>query len=369
MKVAFIANTTWNIYNFRKGLVQHFLEKGDEVFVLSPEDEYVDVVKSWGVKWINTPIDGTGMNPLKDLRYLWRIISIFKKEKPDIALGYTIKSNIYSCIAGRITNVPLICNVSGLGTVFLVEGITGFIANTLYKISFKYAKQVFFQNEDDRQLFTSKIPLLDHRVGTLPGSGINLDEFPYSEVPLSMPVKFLMISRIIVEKGVREFAEAATHFKDDDRVSFLLVGKLDESHSRSITLNELQEWVDKGAFNYLPHTDKVKELLNESEVIILPSYREGTPRTLLEGAATGRALLSSNVPGCREVVEDGFNGFLFEPKNSKSLLDKIKLYLSLTESEKRSLSRNSRKLVEDKFDENLVIDKYIDAIDRIKSSS
>lgn len=365
MKVTFVANTCWNIYNFRKGLVHHFLLRGDEVIALAPKDEYAVKIQKWGVKWIDTPLQGTGANPVKDLNYLRRLHSIFKKEKPDVVLAYTIKANIYAALVGKFSSVPVICNVSGLGTVFLVQGLIGSIALQLYKLAFKSSSHVFFQNEDDKELFISHVKLPDEKTGILPGSGIDLTRFKPIAIPDNKTVHFLMISRVIIEKGVREYAEASAHFKDDRKVNFTLVGKFDENHSRSIPKEELDQWISNGIVNYLPHSDEIEKLIAKSDALVLPSYREGTPRTLLEGAAMGRPLLASNVPGCKEVVKDGYNGFLFEVRDVKSMVDKIKLFLALDMEERKLLAANSRKLVEEAFDENIVIDIYDRTIRRI----
>ena len=369
MKIAFVANTTWNIYNFRKGLVHHFLSNGDEVLVLSPRDEYTNSVVDWGVQWIETPLNGTGKNPVEDLKYLKLLERVFKKERPVVALAYTIKSNIYSCLASRKVETKVICNVSGLGTVFLVKGVAGKVAMRLYKKAFKNASHVFFQNEDDRDLFVSKVDIAKDRMGILPGSGIDLEAFQYSAPTYDEKTRFLMVSRLIVEKGVQEFAEAASYFEHDEGITFTLVGRLDERHARSISKTDLDRWVAKGWILYEEHTDQIKEFIRNHEVVVLPSYREGTPRTLLEGAAMGRALLAANVPGCKEVVVDGVNGFLFEAKSAKSLVDKIKLYISLKKAERLSLSRASRDLAERKYDENLVIRSYKEVIHRMTSST
>jgi len=369
LKIAFVANTSWNIYNFRRGLVHYFLGKGFEVMVLTPKDEYTDALIEWGIKWMETELDGTGVNPIKDVKYLIQLKKIIKEERPQFIFGYTIKSNIYACLAARGMSIPVICNVSGLGTAFLVKGLTAQLALGLYKVAFRTASFVFFQNEDDKYLFLSKVKLPDQKIGLLPGSGIDLKEFSYTPPVIKKPTKFLMISRLIIEKGVREFAEAASHFADDDSVNFTLVGRFDESHSRSIQSVELKNWIDKKWLTYIPHSDQIKKLIETHEVIVLPSYREGTPRTLLEGAAMGRTLLASDVPGCREVVEDGVNGFLFDVKSAPSLTKKIRLYLSLSVDEREKLSVNSRNLVEKKFDENLVIRKYSDLIQKINSSA
>ncbi|MEQ9306534.1 MAG: glycosyltransferase, partial [Marinoscillum sp.] len=196
-------------------------------------------------------------------------------------------------------------------------------------------------------------------------SGINLVEFESAPYDSDSTIKLLMISRLIVEKGVREYAEAASHFKDDDRVTFTLIGKFDEGHSRSIRKEELEKWTSEGWINYQTHSDEIRKVISAHHAVVLPSYREGTPRTLLEGAALGRPLLTTDVPGCREVVRDGYNGFLFLAKNAKSLSDKVRLFLSLSSDERKQLGVNSRKLVEDTFDENLVIRTYDQTIHRI----
>lgn len=365
MKIAFVANTCWNIYNFRRGLVQNFLSTGNEVLVLAPTDSYTKEIQDWGIQFINTPLERTGANPIKDLGYLRTLFRVFKKEKPDVVLSYTIKSNIYASLAGKISSVPVICNVSGLGTVFMVDGLAGKVAMMLYKIAFRYSQYIFFQNEDDKNLFVSHVKVGDKKIGILPGSGINLERFQPAPLKEAGTTNFLMIARLIIEKGVREYAEAAAYFKENDDVSFSLIGKFDESHARSIDKNELEEWIASGSIKYYDHSNEITTIIKEHDVVVLPSYREGTPRTLLEGAALGRPLIATNVPGCKEVVKDGYNGFLCEPQSAKSLYDKLKLFLSLSKQEKSQLAANSRTLVEQTYDERIVIDMYHDVIRRI----
>ena len=365
VKVAFVANTSWNIYNFRKGLVHHFLSKGDRVIVLAPEDEYTKIIEDWGCDFFHTPLEGTGSNPLKDLKYLNTILKIFKTEKPTVALSFTIKPNIYSSISGKLMGVPIVCNVSGLGTVFLVKGLVGKLAITLYKVAFKFSKAIFFQNTDDKELFTSIVRIDSNRLYLVPGSGIDLEAFKPATKHLSEKTRFLMISRIIIEKGVREYVEAASNFEDDKNVSFTLVGKYDADHSRSVSSKEWNDWNTRKLVDILPHSDNITELITEHDVIVLPSYREGTPRTLLEGAAMGRPIITTDAPGCKEVVKDGFNGFLCDVKDAKSLYEKIQLFLSLSSDEKQQFGANSRTLVEEKFSEEIVIDTYVDVIRRI----
>lgn len=314
---------------------------------------------------MDTPLEGTGANPIKDVRYLLRLIRCLKKEKPDIVLSYTIKANIYSSFAGKFKRIPVICNVSGLGTVFLVKGIAGKIALGLYRFAFRFSRHIFFQNEDDKKLFTSIIPVEETKTSILPGSGINLEEFKPAPLSESKANSFVMISRVIIEKGVREFAEAASNFVSDESVHFTLIGKFDETHARSIKKEELDHWINSKWLTFLDHSDNIVQVIADHEAVILPSYREGTSRTLLEGAAMGRPLIATDVPGCKEVVRDGYNGFLCEVKNAKSLYDKIKLFLSLSKKEKEQLAANSRTLVEETYDERIVIGIYESVIRRI----
>ena len=211
------------------------------MLVFTPKDEYTGKVIDWGVKWIETPLEGTGANPIKDLKYLKQLHKFFKSEKPDVVLAFTIKSNIYSCLAGKFNNVPVFCNVSGLGTVFLVQGVAGKMALSLYKLAFRFSTHVFFQNHDDKKLFTSIIKIRDDKVSILPGSGIDLKRFTPTPYPKNETIKFVMVSRVIIEKGVREFAEAASYFADDNAIGFTLVGKFDEEHARSVQREELDQ--------------------------------------------------------------------------------------------------------------------------------
>lgn len=332
---------------------------------MAPEDEYTSQIEDWGVRWIHTPLQGTGSNPFSDLGYVRKIYSALRSERPIMVLSFTIKPNIYTSLLGRLIGVPVICNVSGLGTVFLVKGFAGTIAQMLYKWAFRFSSHIFFQNEDDKNLFLSHIPVKSEKLSVLPGSGIDLNQFKPLPMPTNATKKFIMISRVIIEKGVREYAEAASYFKNDKNVVFSLVGRFDETHARTIERTELDEWIESGWIKYQPHSDHIPQLVEEHDAVVLPSYREGISRTLLEGAALGRPLITSDVPGCREVVKDGYNGFICQPKNSKSLADKIRLFLSLNDGERDQMASNSRILVENTYDERIIINIYDRTIHRI----
>ena len=356
MTIAFITNTSWNIFNFRKGLVLHFISQGHRVIILAPKDRYTPQLSQWGVSFFETTLERTGTNPLKDLAYLKVLKAILKTESPNIILSFTIKCNIYGTLVAKNLSIPIICNISGLGTVFLVKGLVASLAMILYRYTFRYSTKVFFQNEEDRALFISKIPLRNENIDILPGSGINLEEFKVKPIRIVSPTKFLMISRVIIEKGVREYAEVAKRVGKE--AQFTLVGQYDESHSRAIPKAEFDQWISEGIIQYFPHSDRIKDVISEHEVIVLPSYREGTPRTLLEGGAMGRPLIASNVAGCKQVVKDGFNGYLFNLTDPQSFYNKIRYYIKLSEEKKRELGKNSRQLIEEYYNEKIIIERY-----------
>ena len=364
MKIAIVINTSWNIFNFRKGLVQALIQRGDEVVAVAPYDNYTDQLIAWGCVFEPIKIEGTGMNPAKDLLLLARLRKILRKTQPEIVLTYTIKPNLYGSIAAGSLGIPCICNVSGLGTTFLWTGIVRSLAIALYNFGFRYNKWVFFQNEDDQREFLSLIRLDRLKTSLLPGSGIDTHSFLPKQSNVKGKTVFLMISRLIIEKGVHDYIEAIRLMKSNsEELDFYLVGGLDEAHARSIKGEELEQWVDEGLIKYIDHLSDVRPLIEQAHVVVLPSYREGTPRTLLEGGAMGKVLLASDVPGCREVVKDGYNGFLFEKQNPESLAGTMRKYLSLSAEVKLEMAKNSRDWIEQTFDQQLVIDIYLDKIE------
>jgi len=366
LKVAIIINTSWNIYNFRRGIISHYLKAGHEVVAIAPKDEYSSKLIDIGCEYQELSMSGSGMNPVSDLILLYKHWYLLKNVKPDVVLTYTIKPNIYGSIACGWLKIPCICNVSGLGTVFLWKGWVKKFASWLYRYSFKKNSWVFFQNNDDRLQFLSSVELDIEKTSLLPGSGINIKSFEYTSTDYGDTPIFLMIARLLIDKGVYEYAEAAERYINSGKKAvFWLIGEKDPDHKRSIDLLALQKWQDAGIIDYYNKVDDIRGIIGRAEVVVLPSYREGTPRTLLEGGAMGRALIATDVPGCREVVEHGNNGFLCEVKNSQSLFEAMVKYSDLSRTEKEQLSRNSRIKIEKEFDENLVIQLYSDKINEL----
>lgn len=364
MKVAILLNTTWNVYNFRRGLVEHLVKSGDEVVAITPADDFVGQLEQIGVKHFDVRLASSGVNPAQDLRYYQSLKKILGQVRPDVILSFTIKPNIFGSLAAHRLRIPIICNVSGLGTVFLWKGWVKWVAKRLYRQAFYRADFIFFQNVDDRNEFLSEIPIDDSKTDILPGSGINLSEYNGTPPTFDQPLKFLMISRLLIDKGVNEYLEAASRLRAMN-FQFYLLGKYDPTHKRSISLQTFDK-IENSNVKYLGESDDIAKIIGETDVVVLPSYREGTPRTLLEGAAMSRPLLATDVPGCREVVLDGHNGLLVSPKSPDDLADKMEQLAALTTEELLQLAINSRKHVEDHFDERIVVEKYMTVIARLK---
>lgn len=334
------------------------------MIVIAPEDEYVTPLEEWGATHIDVELDKSGMNPFADRKYLSSLKSILKKERPDIALTYTIKPNIYGSLACKSLKIPVVNNVSGLGTTFLWKSWVQKAASLLYKRAFSRSNFIFFQNKDDRKLFLDNVNISSEKTGLLPGSGINLTDYQSSFPEFNSPLRVLMVGRLIIDKGVLEYIDAAEKLHSPN-LKFLLAGGYDPSHKRAIGDEIFQNLSGSDSIDYLGHIENMKEVISSADLIVLPSYREGTPRTLLEGAALSRPLIATDVPGCREVVEDGVNGFLCEKESSESLVRKIKLFLSLTKDEKIQMAKASRNLVEKRFDETIVIQEYMRKINQL----
>ena len=363
MRIGIAINKAWNIYNFRKGIIKSLIQAGHDVVAIAPPDEYVDRIRQLGCEFVAFPLSDTGTNPITEVQSIFRLHQLLKKQKIDILLTYTIKVNLYGTLAARWNRIPIICNVSGLGTAFLAKTPSAWIAKKMSGLILNRASHIFFQNPDDQRDFLKETGMDQDKSSLIPGSGIDLEAFGQDVLQLPADYQFVMLSRLIIEKGVVEYGEAAGIVKEKyPEVSFLLVGSLDKDHARSIDKARLDGWVEKGYLDYLEHLDDISSVIRQSEVVVLPSYREGTPRVLLEGAALGRPLITTDTPGCREVVRHGMNGFLCEIKSAASLAAQCMHYLSLDDAKKRNLGEKGRELVAQKFDEKIVINAYMDKI-------
>jgi len=367
MRVAITLNTSWNIYNFRFSLVQQLLKRGHEVIAIAPKDEYTQKLINAGCEFEDVTMDSRGASPYKDLGLTFELHSIYKRVKPDLVLHYTIKPNIYGTMAAAKLGIPSINNISGLGTIFLNDNWISKIAMSLYRFSFKFPKKVFFQNQEDYQLFQDKRLIEKNICEVIPGSGVDLDhfdKFSYEEKADGQTFNFLMISRLIIDKGIREYFEAAELLLERGmNAKFYLLGGLDEDHSRGILKEELDEWIEAGVIEYLGKTDDVRPHIKNADCVVLPSYREGTPRTLLEASACGRPIVATNVPGCNNIVDHQVNGLLCKVKDANDLSLKMKDMFYLGHEKRFEMAEKGREIVERKFDHKIIIDTYIKTIE------
>lgn len=355
-------NSAWNIANFRSGLIKGLQADGWEVVAMAPRDEYVSRVEALGCRFVEITMDGGGTNPIKDLHLYRRYKKLLTVERPDVFLGYTIKPNVFGSLAAHDLGIPVINNIAGLGTAFIRTNWLTSVARLLYRTALKRSYRVLFQNEDDQHYFTTTGLVKAEQTGRVPGSGIDLQAFPATPMPkvdADHPIRFLMVARLLRDKGVMEYVEAARMLRAMNApASFELLGFLDTSNPSAISKQQLEAWQLEGAVRYLGSTDDVRPFMARAHCVVLPSYREGVPRTLLEAASMARPLIATDVVGCRDAVNDGVNGFLVRPRDASDLAEKCLHFISLSNDERADLGINSREKVEREFDEKLVISTY-----------
>ena len=364
MKVVLALNTAWNLVNFRAGLIQSLVDDGHEVIAVAPCDSYAPLLAEFGCRYVPLRMDNQGTNPGQDALLLLRFILLLLRERPGVYMGYTVKPNVYGSLAAHLLGVPVINNIAGLGAVFIDKSWVTSVVRRLYRLALYRSHKVFFQNNDDRQLFIDGGLVRSEATALLPGSGIDLLRFSFSPVVVKRrKFRFLLIARMLWDKGVGEYVEAAKVIRERwPDAECCLLGFVDVLNPAAISLSQMNEWVDKGFVHYLGVSDDVRPEIIKADCIVLPSYREGTPRSLLEAAAIGRPLITTDAVGCREVVEDGKNGLLCKVLDSKDLAQKMEQMLMLSAEDRYKMALYGRKKMESEFDEAIVIKKYLDAI-------
>jgi glycosyltransferase involved in cell wall biosynthesis len=344
--------------------------RGHEVHAIAPEDEYTSLLIEAGCHYHRVKMDSRGANPIKDAALVVELLMIYRKVKPDVILHYTIKPNVYGTLAASLLGIPAINNVCGLGTVFLKDNVVSWVAMALYRLSFRFAHRVFFQNPDDLQLFQEKKLVPRHAVDLLPGSGIDLTRFQPMVFSRNKRFTFLLISRLITDKGVLEYIEAVRTLKASGmQANFQVLGAMDPEHKRGIKTSVIQEWIDSGTIEYLGTTDDVRQYIERADCVVLPSYREGTPRTLLEAASSAKPIIATDVPGCNHVVQDNYNGLLCRLKDSADLAAKMATMANLKDEALKTFGRNGRTKMELEYDESVVINKYLTTLASFKKAS
>ena len=368
MKIALTSNTSWSIFNFRIGLINELLAQGHQVVIVSPLDQYISELEKTGCEIVPISIDNRGINPLRDVITFVSYWNFYRNCSIDLVLNFTIKPVIYSTVAARLFGIPIINTLTGLGTVFTDISLLTFIVEKMYSSTLKYSRYVFCHNDDDKNLLMSKRLAPDNIVRKIGGSGVNLKWFKFHKLPENAATVFLMVSRLLIHKGVREYIEAAQIIKNKyPAVKFQVLGPLGVLNRTAISRTELQEAIDKGSIEYYPEVRDVRSYIIKADCIVLPSYREGLPRSLLEAGAIGRPVIATDVPGCREVIQNGDNGFLCKAQDHLDLTNKLESFLQLPRALRENMARAGRLNVEHKFSETVVIAEYMDSIDKCVS--
>lgn len=366
--VTLSSNTSWYLFNFRAFTIRRLISDGYRVVCLSPHDEYSrKLVDELGAEWLPLPMDNMGSNPLIDMALVARLWRHYHTLKPVAAFHFTIKNNVYGTWAATLARVPAINTVSGLGTAFIRSGVVGFIVRLLYKLSMPLAFRVFCQNEEDFKLLIQMKLVPKSHLSLLPGSGVDLQRYnPILRAAHQDLFRFLYAGRMLADKGLYELIDAIRQINADGIHCVLwLYGFPDAKNVSAISLAELEAWGKFPGVEYMGASDSMETIYAQVDCVVLPSYREGMPRSILEADAMGLPVVASDVPGCRNIVTDGFNGLLCQPHSSVSLADAMRRIIEMSEPEREAMGRNGRARVEAGYGEALVVDAALQAIESI----
>jgi glycosyltransferase involved in cell wall biosynthesis len=365
MIFALVVNSIWNVANFRLPVIRALLEQGHQVHVIAPDGPEGEMLKNIGCQVHPLFMDCKGTHLWRDGRLMWQLRQLYADIQPDLILHYTIKPVIYGSLAARSLGIPSLNTITGLGTAFLSNSWVQLLVKQLYRWALSASPVVVFQNPDDKDLFVRARLLRADQATLAPGSGIDVDRFsvqPLPDVSGQYPV-FLLVGRMLRDKGVVEFVEAARQVRQlFPGARFALLGFLGVENVSAITQAQMDEWVSQGVVEYWGATSDVRPMVAKADCVVLPSYREGMPRTLLEASAMGRPLVATDVPGCREVVQEGVNGALCQAKDASSLAQAMLRIAQRNPAQRLALGLAARERVENLFAERYVINCYLKAI-------
>ena len=361
-KIIIYSNNYWNLYNFRINLINYFIKKNFEVILVGQGDRYLSKFENLNIKCFELNLNKSNFNILHNFLFFYKFYFILKKIKPQYILSFTIKPNIFSGIVCRFQRIKHIATVTGLGSSLLSDNL---ITRSFIKFLYRCAlinSNIVFHNKFDLTFFEKKILFKSNNLYLVGGSGIDFNKFninKYDKMNYNSQNNFLMISRLIFHKGVYEYYQAAKYIKKKfPHITFSLLGPIDENNPSSISKQQILKWHKSKVINYLGYKSDVIPFILRSSCIILPSYREGLSKVLLESCALKKPIITTNVPGCNELVIDGENGYLCYPKDVKSLCKAIEKFISLSIRKREKMGNFSREIVELKYDENIIFKKY-----------
>ena len=355
-KIVFLANNSGGLYDFRGMLMSELISRGNTVIALTPFDDKIDELKALGAELIETPINRRGINPAEDFRLFRNYKKLLKEIKPDLVITYTIKPNVYGGFVCRMLKIPYAANITGLGTAFQGKGLLRKLVTLMYKVGLKKAKTVFFENSENRQIFIDEKIVKEERTCLLNGAGVNLEHFGVAEYPAEDgTTRFLFIGRVMKEKGIDELFKAMQLLREDGINCVLdVVGGYEEDYTEQIKQYENDGWL-----NYHGYQKVVHPFIASAHCFVLPSWHEGMANTNLECAAMARPVITSNIHGCLEAVEDSVTGFLCEKQNPESLYKVMKHFCELTFDERKQMGLSARRRMEEIFDKKKVVEETI----------
>jgi glycosyltransferase involved in cell wall biosynthesis len=352
------------LLNFRGALITGLQAAGYRLIAFAPADAHAEELRHRGIETYEMPMARSGMNPAADARLVARYAHALRSTRPAAYCGFTIKPNVYGAIAARLTGVPAINNVTGLGTTFLARGPMWRFTALLYRFAFRRSHRVYFHNAEDLRIFVDQKIIRAEQGRVIPGSGVDLNHFTPEEdwLPGTTP-RFLFIGRAIRDKGIGEYVEAARQLRERmPAARFQVLGNPDPGNPTSVGAAEFQSWIDERLIEHLGEEADVRPFIRSATAVVLPSYREGMSRALLEGAAMGRPLVGTDVAGCRELIEEGVTGALCRPRDASSLAAAMERIGRMPSDKLRELGRAARAKVQREFGEQIVVDAYLEAL-------
>lgn len=360
-KILMLGNSETVIYNFRLELVERLLADGHEVVISSPPGTKISKLVSMGCTHETVQMNRRGTNPFSELKLLIYHYKLVKRIQPDIVFSYTIKPNIYGALAAKKYGISYVTNVTGLGSAIENAGLLQKIMVQLYKFALSKVQTIFFQNEKNRQFFKSHNIAVDKH-SMLPGSGVNLDQFHLLDYPSTKEtIDFVFMSRIMKEKGIEEYLEAAKYIKAKyPQTNFHIAGFFEEAYGEII-----EEYHERGIIIYHGLLNDIRHLLKKTHCTVLPSYHEGMSNVLLESAASGRPVLASNIHGCKETFEEGVSGYGLKPQSTQSLIDSMEHFIALSHQEKKQMGIAGRQTMEKKFNRQIVVKNYLQEVEKV----
>lgn len=360
--IALVSNTSWSLYNFRLGLIRALIDQGIQVYAIAPRDDYSDKLTAAGATYIPIDLDAYATSAKEGLGDIAQFYKLYKEHQFDIVLHYTIKANIYGSIAARLAGCRSIAIVTGLGRTFQFKGMSQSILKMMYRVGLKCSHQVWFLNKEDRQKFLAESFTRIDKTFILPSEGVNTRKFNAEpkDIQQNGIVRFLFAGRLLKDKGILEYVEAARQLlKTHNKIRFEVVGFVNPNNNMSVTLDDIEGWQKEGTINYLGSHEDIRPYIQRADCLVFPSYyQEGVSRILLEAASMSRPIITTDNVGCRDVVEDKVNGLLVEPRSFKAVVGAIEEFLSMENADRRAMGISGRSTIKARYDERIIIHKY-----------